>query len=1378
MGRQGTPRRDATRTLDAYASAHKQRRRWVSVLSVLAALVVFCTVYALVTPASTMTNGAAVLPEGAQVPEGYTQQYTATDEQSGVAVTVHAPEGAVPEGATLKAELLPEDGEKYAEAKDAVAAEAGSDDGYGFAAMDIRFEDADGNEVEPNGDVYVAINADAILPEDADPDSVTVQHLAEDEAGAVASVDTVADVADDTEGVVSAVDTTNVRAAFSVDGFSTFTITWEKQWSYGWYTPELDVKIIDTDGNEISPTNTSLGQSEELDKATSIDDIIEFINDVDENDTLEEYDFVKAVVAWSEDSAADAAADSEDSGVQRLRYNEDRRAWQYSKGSSGNNSWSGFVYNQSLYFVYEKDQSETPGTITEEAGVNTYKTAVVKSDESGSYDLTLTIDGSRGSASKEQPVDVLFILDESTSMTWNWSGESRMARARSAIAQIIGYGNYNGLSDNENLDVEYALVGFDGGDGYYTGDVHSRVSGNWTNSAEELYRSLPNNYGGGTNYVAGFMKGEEVLEASTRKDALKVVIFISDGGPGYYYRNGNTYGTPNPSKLDGGYDPSALSAAATEVKNLEADYFYFVGVTGDVTNNVFQTIVNSAQVPETNKKWISALEPDDLLSAFKDIEQEISTFMATNVVINDKLSEYADFAVEEGTDPTFTVTISNGSDEWFGTVTANEGTVRFEDSNNKIYYAKVKYDITDKTFSLELPEDYELENGYTYSISTVIKPSSKAIQLGMNSDASSEESDEYTGTHAGDKGFWSNDNASAKVTYDANGMKGLSTPFPKPVIQVPESKTAKLTLTKTFDGLSDAEVQYLIFEKHFGFDVNYCIENPREDPQKDNKLTYMASDDEVSGFTLPDGKKVEDLNQGGGGFGIDAADYLSNKDITSYGPGGYTDSYTGATLKKNEDGNWVFSITLDVPVCDDNHFITVFEQHQEVPGYAKINDSNAEWTITNSSGVTKGTGKFVDGGGASNIYEDMNSELGSYEETKYRAQEDYVISEGALNRLKITGDTTISFTNHYVGKLDVSKVIDDSANEYSDASDEKYSITVQPANLDKLNLGDGGHGLNQKIVSIDIYNGNNLTWSGTKTLGTDGSFTLGLMPGQTARLSNMPAIQWKVTEDSAANSVSGYSLNVSYSDTNGDTANGYVVDNPIHWNGYDSGESIGSTLENDGIASVDSAVRDDNDHHVDYSSVAEVTVSNSYILNTIDVKKTDMEGRPLSGAAFRLYKIENNETWYYNPNGTDDNKWVDTTSYTDENWNSLNLTSDSVGMLTISGIDFEGEYYLEEIAAPEGYNRLQYKVKIAWQADGDSTLMASYVDEIGNPVSGSSGPTIDDGVIIIPNSTGGILPETGGSGTNLITVGGIALVAVAACGYGLRRSRERRGARS
>lgn len=305
----------------AFASSHRQKKTWLTALAVLAVLVVFATVAALTMPASAMTGqggstpetaeiaatgetatpapteapesvqaqeqaqaDTAALPTGVQVPEGYTDKRTVRDEENGFAVTVYAPEGVIPADATLHAMLLPTDSEEYKQAgeqlaeqtdllpadgvatlsQDSETADGTEQDAapsVGYAALDIHFEDADGNEIEPNGEVFVTIDAAGLIPEDADPDSVTVQHHAETSAEAEANdaepqetpeikVETVADTAPAEEGVEGAVAVTTpdaateaateeatvtapegkpeteVQVAFAVDGFSMFTITW------------------------------------------------------------------------------------------------------------------------------------------------------------------------------------------------------------------------------------------------------------------------------------------------------------------------------------------------------------------------------------------------------------------------------------------------------------------------------------------------------------------------------------------------------------------------------------------------------------------------------------------------------------------------------------------------------------------------------------------------------------------------------------------------------------------------------------------------------------------------------------------------------------------------------------------------------------------------------------------------------------------------------------------------------------------------------------------------------------------------------------------------------------------------------------------------
>lgn len=305
----------------AFASSHRQKKTWLTALAVLAVLVVFATVAALTMPASAMTGqggstpetaeiaatgetatpapteapesvqaqeqaqaDTAALPTGVQVPEGYTDKRTVRDEENGFAVTVYAPEGVIPADATLHATLLPTDSEEYKQAgeqlaeqtdllpadgvatlsQDSETADGTEQDAapsVGYAALDIHFEDADGNEIEPNGEVFVTIDAAGLIPEDADPDSVTVQHHAETSAEAEANdaepqetpeikVETVADTAPAEEGVEGTVAVTTpdaateaateeatvtapegkpeteVQVAFAVDGFSMFTITW------------------------------------------------------------------------------------------------------------------------------------------------------------------------------------------------------------------------------------------------------------------------------------------------------------------------------------------------------------------------------------------------------------------------------------------------------------------------------------------------------------------------------------------------------------------------------------------------------------------------------------------------------------------------------------------------------------------------------------------------------------------------------------------------------------------------------------------------------------------------------------------------------------------------------------------------------------------------------------------------------------------------------------------------------------------------------------------------------------------------------------------------------------------------------------------------
>lgn len=71
-------KKDALQGAEKYTKAHQRKNRWYRVVTVLACVVVFCTVYALILPAITMEKGACEIPEHTHSEACYTQVTSAT----------------------------------------------------------------------------------------------------------------------------------------------------------------------------------------------------------------------------------------------------------------------------------------------------------------------------------------------------------------------------------------------------------------------------------------------------------------------------------------------------------------------------------------------------------------------------------------------------------------------------------------------------------------------------------------------------------------------------------------------------------------------------------------------------------------------------------------------------------------------------------------------------------------------------------------------------------------------------------------------------------------------------------------------------------------------------------------------------------------------------------------------------------------------------------------------------------------------------------------------------------------------------------------------------------------------------------------------------
>lgn len=137
---------------------------------------------------------------------------------------------------------------------------------------------------------------------------------------------------------------------------------------------------------------------------------------------------------------------------------------------------------------------------------------------------------------------------------------------------------------------------------------------------------------------------------------------------------------------------------------------------------------------------------------------------------------------------------------------------------------------------------------------------------------------------------------------------------------------------------------------------------------------------------------------------------------------------------------------------------------------------------------------------------------------------------------------------------------------------------------------------------------------------------------------------------------------------------------------------------------------------------------------------TGNENTKLEGAKFVL---KNNEGKYYKYDAaTKAVTWVDDKSAATE------VSTDANGAARFDGLQ-AGTYSLEETAAPAGYNQLTKDITIVLDKNGSATINGA-ASTLGDARSLTAG---------VANSTGTVLPETGGTGTVIfVALGALAVI--------------------
>ena len=760
------------------------------------------------------------------------QQLDYEDDQVKVHVTAKE-EGIIPENASLKVVPLVKQeitddmtdeqkqeveaiNKKYDEAEQKLFEKADNEafDIAGFLAYDIGFVDVDGNEVEPNGDVKVTMEyKKAQAPEGievTEDTELTVMHLEEDKDGEVKQV---VDLADDSvaNGAVEKLQTNEEnkleKLEFVSDSFSTFTVTWTNT------TISLRIHYVDENGTEIQGTQTES----------------DFKN---YNGSVAFADYAGTISGYKYSSAhLNSATGKTVTSAQGSRQRNDWGIWSsytyYLSIKNGSNEVKQLSSDYGagtadIYLVYNKiNETETPDTPdrpNQPTDVDiklSHEKYIKKKAASNTYDVTLNVSSRQGSKTNKKKMDIVLLLDVSSSMVNDKS--TKLKNSKNAISELVNALN----SKSDEVDVQYRLVTFGNTAEVKTGWVDG-TSVNRTVSGIKIPEGV------GTNYEDGLKKAATALSSGTRSGAESIVIFLTDGMP--TFRNGGSYNGHSGYQGPGGSTSYAVyDAAKKAAAELTCDRFIPVGIglgkftkygrddrtdqdaVPDKGETLLQNVANETKAKVVDKVINADSTGSNLANIFKSIAADIQKFACKNVTVKDTLSQYVDTTessqlkikvakkttvdgqdiyTEEGTVMSIPLTDTDLLSDTGKTVTVGTRTL-----------GTVKYNANAKQFEWNMGADYELEDDIYYYITiTDIQPNRTAVNTyeGANDkynatgDAATDASENgYFAVNGSDSsnlsGFYSNDsdNHNSSVSYtDTKRDKYIKEDYQKPVVQL------------------------------------------------------------------------------------------------------------------------------------------------------------------------------------------------------------------------------------------------------------------------------------------------------------------------------------------------------------------------------------------------------------------------------------------------------------------------------------------------------------------------------------------------------------------------------------------------------------------
>ena len=974
-------------------------------------------------------------------------------------------------------------------------------------------------------------------------------------------------------------------------------------------------------------------------------------------------------------------------------------------------------------------QPPTPGIVETKKELSHEK--YIAKNEDGTYNLTLNVSGAVGSESYANKLDVLFVMDTSNSMkrgmnspydqkSYTTNSNSRFYNQQKAVEDAVAK-----LKSKKNVDAQFAVVSF---------DTEAGIETDWTKDSIKYPTGVGNYSGynkkaGGTNYEAGLIKAKELLD-SGRTNATKIVVFLSDGDPTFYYKKDSQGNITGIGGGDGNsYSDRAMTNAQTQLSKMSMNYFYTVGVGPKDSYDHLSNLINNAPSGTVTGSY-NGTDSSNLKNAFDSIIRDATELLCTEVTVTDTLTDEVELA-----DQKLQVVVK---DETGKVITKLKDASGNAVDVSEIITVSTAKDSDGKTqIIMQFKSDYKLESGYTYYVIAKIRPTTKAYLKYQNqsyTDTGDENTDEYLGegkkpgndtrndgTSSEQNGFYSN--VSANVTYKYNN-KTYTKPYAKPVIQV-DASTVPHTVVKQWEYDSDkvavdVELKAYVTE---AADSNINAGNPKYltsadvknlptsmqvNLSKTNNWTYTWKNLPTKYFyETADGIKETDIR-----YTVEEV----QTDATKAFYGQVTESSDGKTttiLNKKKDQ-------------EDKPFIEVTKTFKGLTKdqIRELAKASSPYTITLTHIETNTTKPLtMDVSELDSILQGSDDEkvwtytwkLEDCLDGTYKVSENNYNKEGYDVTVTVNGQQVTNWTDFSVGTKQATISKYKQSGKTTTCSPKEFTIG-------KVNL----------IVAKLTANEGYFVWTNTPVSISERKEIVKLIND---KIDGIKGIGFSPeAELQKCYFYSGTGIKDTLVFKNGeikyDGMDKLTFDASKQWSMFAAGTYTFTETQN-----------------------AEIQITNTYSEQTadLDLIKTSEAGTKFDGAEFKLYK-KNDEGAYE----------LQKFEYTDKS--GKNQTRETIQVINTEGSEAElknlqsGQYYLEEVKAPEACMLLADKIYFK-QEKGNITLTDKEENALPcEPTMWTLSNTDRKYTLTVKNEILYSLPSAGGTGIYLYMIGGILLM--------------------